>query len=104
MTSHPEIVLDDRGIAWIRGTTAKVRELVVEYLAYGWDAEMLAEEHSHLSLAQTVAALTFYECHRAEIDREIADDEAYVNAVRARTSADQTAIVNEWLMRAAARE
>jgi uncharacterized protein (DUF433 family) len=35
----------------------KVIEVVLDHLAYGWNAETIQETHSHLSLAQVYAAL-----------------------------------------------
>ena len=102
VTSHPEIALDDRGVAWIRGTSAKVPELVAYHLAHGWDAKELADQLPHLSLARTRAALRYYQDHRDQIDRELAEDDAFAKAARAESN--QSAMVEEWLRRVAARE
>jgi uncharacterized protein (DUF433 family) len=65
------IRLDDRGIAWIDDTNTKVIEVVMDKLAYGWSPEEIHFQHSHLSLAQIHAALTYYYDHQAEFDSRI---------------------------------
>jgi uncharacterized protein (DUF433 family) len=71
-TSH--IALDDRGVAWIEGTGAKVKELVLEKLAYGWSPEELHRQHPHIPLAQVYAALSYYYEHQAEVDADLERD------------------------------
>jgi uncharacterized protein (DUF433 family) len=80
---HPDIVLDERGVAWVRDTVLKVRELVVEHNAYGWDEAELKEQHEHLTLPQIRAALRYYSCFPAVVDREIAAANEAVAAFRA---------------------
>ena len=65
------IVLDERGVAWISGTTCKVSEIVLNKLAYGWSPEEIHRQLPHLSLAQIHAALAYYYDHREEMDAEI---------------------------------
>ncbi len=65
------ICLDDQGVAWLRNTTTKVIEIVLDQIAYGLTPAQIHAEHPHLSLAQIHAALSFYYDHKAEIDAEI---------------------------------
>jgi len=51
-TRYEHIVLDDRGIPVLKGTTLKVIDLVVERLAYGWSPEELVFQHPSLTLGQ----------------------------------------------------
>lgn len=70
--SMPHIHLDGRAVAWIDDTQIKVREVVLDKLAYGWSAEEIHRQHGgRLSLAQIHAALTYYYDHQAELDAEI---------------------------------
>ena len=70
-----QIELDHRGVAWVRGTGTKVKEIVLDKLAYGWSPDEMHEQHPHLSLAQLHAALTYYYENQAAIDEEMQRDE-----------------------------
>jgi uncharacterized protein (DUF433 family) len=70
-TTAPHIWMDERGRAWIDDTNVKVIEVVLDHVAYGWSAEEIHAQHSHLSLSQIYAALGYYYDHLAECDREI---------------------------------
>jgi uncharacterized protein (DUF433 family) len=47
-----QIELDDRGVAWIGGTTVNVTEVVLDKIAYGSSPEEIHFQHPHVSLAQ----------------------------------------------------
>ena len=79
-TSH--IALDDAGVAWIEGTGAKVKELVLEKLCYGWSPEEMHRQHPHLPLAKIHAALTYYYDHQADMDAEMERDHREVQELR----------------------
>lgn len=70
-TSYEHIVLGERGIPLIAGTTMKVVELVVEKPAYGWSAEGLCFQHPYLSLGQIYSALAYFADHQAEFEKDI---------------------------------
>jgi len=70
-TGYKHIVLDEKGVPKIRGTSMKVIELITERLAYGWSPEELHFQHPYLSLSQIHAALAYYWDHADELDREI---------------------------------
>ncbi|HEY7090232.1 MAG TPA: DUF433 domain-containing protein, partial [Tepidisphaeraceae bacterium] len=80
-TSYHHIELDADGVAWINGTNTKVLEIVVERLAYDWDADQLRAQHPHLSLAQVHSALAYYYDHQQEIDRDIEQRLARADAI-----------------------
>ena len=80
-TRYEHIILEN-GVATIAGTTVKVRELVVERLAWGWSPEELSINHPNLSLGQIYSALAYYADHQAEIDREIDEDVALAAELR----------------------
>ena len=83
-TTH--IWLDDRGIAWIDNTNVKVKEVVLDKIAWGMTPEQIHEEHPHLSLAQVHAAFTYYYDHKDVVDAQIAEDDRYVEEMRAKAS------------------
>ena len=55
----------------------------------GQSPDEVAEQHQ-LSLAEVHAALAYYFDHREEIDRTIADDEAFVESIRRQTPSKLT--------------
>ena len=61
----------NRGRAWIDDANAKVIEIALDHIAYGWSAEEIHAQHSSLSLNQIYAALGYYYDHQADFDREI---------------------------------
>jgi len=79
-TSH--ISLDDRGVAWIEGTNTKVKEVVIEKLAFGWSPEELHRQHPHLPMAKIYAALSYYYEHQAEIDADLERDHLEIQELR----------------------
>jgi uncharacterized protein (DUF433 family)/antitoxin component of MazEF toxin-antitoxin module len=66
-----EVLLDDRNVPMIAGTTLKVIQLVIEHLTYGWSPEELKYQHPYLSLGQVYSALAYYWNHQEEIEQEI---------------------------------
>ena len=77
------IELDERGVAWIVGANTKVKEVVLDKMAYGWSPEEMHFQHSHLSMAQIHAALAYYYEHQVEIDAQIMSDWQEVNELAA---------------------
>ncbi len=70
-TGYEHIVLDERRVPIIAGTTMKVVELVEERMAHGWSPEELHFQHPYLSLGQIHSALAYYFDHQAELDADI---------------------------------
>ena len=79
----PHLSLDEQGRPWIDDTNVKVIEVVLDHLAYGWNAETIQENHPHLSLAQIYAALAWYYDHQAEVDAEIERQDERLRTLRA---------------------
>ena len=79
----PHIRLDEQGRPWVDDTNVKVIEVVLDHLAYGWNAETVQENHPHLSLAQVYAALAWYYDHQCELDAEIERQDERIRALRA---------------------
>ena len=61
----------------------KVIEVVLDHLAYEWNAEAIQDNHPHLSLAQVYAALAWYYDHQTEMDVEIERQEERLQGLRA---------------------
>jgi uncharacterized protein (DUF433 family) len=81
-TRYEHVVLDEKGIPTIAGTTMKVKELVSERLAWGWSPEELLINHPYLTLGQIFSALAYYADHQAEIDKAIEADVQLVDELR----------------------
>jgi len=70
-TRYEHIILNEAHMPMIAGTTMKVNELVLDYLAYGWSPEELHFQHPDLTLGQIHSALAYYWDHKAELDHDI---------------------------------
>ena len=79
----PHIRLDQDGRPWIDDTNIKVIEVVLDHLAYAWNAETIQENHPNLSLAQVYGALAWYYDHQTQMDSEIEGQEERIRALRA---------------------
>jgi uncharacterized protein (DUF433 family) len=77
------IVLDKQGRPWIQGTNTKVIEVVLDKVAWGWEADRIHAEHPHLPLAKIHAALSYYYDHKEELDAEIERMDRNVKQLRA---------------------
>ncbi len=82
----PHISRDSHEVAWISGTTVKVTEIVVDWLAHGSSPEEMHFQFPHLSLAQIHSALAYYYDHQAELETDIARRLEQVESLRARTT------------------
>src|SRR4051812_36165406 len=81
-TIAPGIRLDEAGVAWIEGTTAKVIEIALIKLTSDLTPEEIQQELPHLSLAQVHAALAYYYAHQEELDADIARRRQWVDEMR----------------------
>jgi uncharacterized protein (DUF433 family) len=69
--AYPHIRLQPDGEPYIDGSSIKVVEVIMDRLAYNWDADEIRRQHPELSLAQIHAALTYYYDHQPELDAAI---------------------------------
>ncbi len=86
-TRYEHVVLNEKKIPIISGTTMKVIELVLAHLAYGWSAEELHFQYPYLSLGQIYSALAYYWDHREELDKDIEKRLKTINELRQSTMA-----------------
>jgi uncharacterized protein (DUF433 family) len=82
----PHIWTDEHGRAWIDDANVKVIEVVLDHIAYGWSAEEIHAQHSHLSLSQIYAALGYYYDHQAELDAQIEQSRRQADALAAQAA------------------
>jgi len=64
--------------AVIAGSRIRVSQIAIEHEQLGMTAEEIQEAHPHIKLYQIHDALAYYFRHKAEIDREIKEDEKTV--------------------------
>jgi uncharacterized protein (DUF433 family) len=69
-TEYKHILIDEHNMAFIKGTSMKVVELVTSIHAYGWSPEELHFQYPHLSMSQIYSALAYYWEHKEEIDAD----------------------------------
>ena len=81
-TRYEHVVMDEAQVPFISGTTMKVVELVLAQSAYGWTAEELHLQFSHLTLGQIYSALAYYWDHQEELDADIEKRIRKVDALR----------------------
>lgn len=81
-TNYEHIVLDEKGVPVIAGTTMKVIEIVLEKTAYGWSPEELHFQHPYLTLGQIYSALAYYWDHQGALDQDIERRLTFVDQTR----------------------
>jgi uncharacterized protein (DUF433 family) len=82
-TVTPRIWTDEQGRPWIDDSNVKVIEIVLDHVAYGWSAEEIHAQHSHLSLSQIYSALAYYYDRQAEFDGQIEKSRRRADALAA---------------------
>ena len=83
--SNPKI---HGGCPLIAGTGVTVRRIVIWY-RQGYNPEQIADQISHLTLAQVYGALAYYHLHQTEIDADIAFEEAEGDRIEALYKTEQ---------------
>lgn len=67
MQPHPtddrDIVLDERGLAYLRGSRLRVRQLGIEHTRDGLSPHELRWRYPDLTIEQIVTALSFFRNH-----------------------------------------
>ena len=79
LVSSPEI---RHGRPRIAGTGITVHRVAIWY-RLGHSPEEIAHQYGHLTVAQVYAALAYYHANQAEIEAELASDEAEAELVEA---------------------
>ncbi len=79
------VYLDEQGIARVEGTNTKVKEIILDWIAYGYSPAEIHFQYPHLSMAQIHSAFAYYFAHQEEMDAEIEQDYQEVQALRAQS-------------------
>ena len=80
--AYAHLAFTPEGVPIVSGTTTKVIEIALDYVAHRWEAEEIHRQHPHLTRGQIHSALAFYFDHRDEIDRQIDKQLAEVESLR----------------------
>jgi len=83
--SYPHIEFSSKGIPVLSGTNTKVIEIVLDRLAYNWDADEIKKQHPHLTLSKIFAALTYYYDNQEEIDKVITTQLNNIEKLKSKT-------------------
>jgi uncharacterized protein (DUF433 family) len=70
-TAWPFVDIDERGVAFVRGTSTKVIEVSLDEIVRRCTPHEIHVAYPYLSLPQIHAALGYYHEHREECDRQI---------------------------------
>jgi uncharacterized protein (DUF433 family) len=70
-TAYQQILINDKGVPIIAGTTMKVVELVGAHQAYGWSPAEIHFQHPYLSMEQIHSALAYYWANKEELDADM---------------------------------
>ncbi len=73
------------GRPFIQGKKVRVTEIVLDWLAYHWDAEQIHRQHPYLSMAEVHAAFVYYFDHKEELDRQIGEELEEVDRIQSQT-------------------
>jgi uncharacterized protein (DUF433 family) len=74
---------DGQPRAFIAGTRVRVQDIYAQAEIHGRTPEEIVEGLPHLTLGQVHAALSYLHDHREEILREMREDKAFVEQLRA---------------------
>lgn len=80
--AYAHLTFSSDGVPMLAGTTTKVIEIALDYLAHRWEADEIHRQHPHLTRGQIHSALAYYFDHREEMDRQIAEQLADVESLR----------------------
>jgi uncharacterized protein (DUF433 family) len=81
---YPHIEQRQNGTLYIAGTPFKVRQIVLDHVAYGWGAEEIQREHPQLTLGQIHVALGYYYDHQKQVDQELEAGRALAEELRSK--------------------
>jgi uncharacterized protein (DUF433 family) len=70
-TAWPFVDIDERGVAFVRGTRTKVIEVALDEVVRGRTSLEIHAAYPYLSLLQIHSALGYYHEHQEECDRQI---------------------------------
>ena len=85
LTDYKQVVINEKGVPIIAGTTMKIVELVGAHQAYGWSPPELHFQFPYLSMSQIYSALAYYWDHKEELDQDMKQRLEYADRSRKET-------------------
>ncbi len=76
------IEVDDRGVAKLIGSRAKVMSIVMDQMN-GYSPTEIHAHYPHLTMAQIHSALAYYYDHKTEVDTQIEESTRFAEGMRA---------------------
>ncbi len=86
LTAYKQVVINEKNVPIISGTTMKVVELISAHQAYGWSPPELHFQFPHLSMSQIHSTLAYYWDHKEELDADIKQRLEYADRSRREAS------------------
>ena len=80
--AYAHIAYNQHGVPYVAGTRTKVKQVVLDHIAYRWSAEDIHRNHPSLTLSQIHSALAYYYDHQQEIDESIEEGLRTVEEIR----------------------
>ncbi|MGF1591025.1 MAG: DUF433 domain-containing protein [Pleurocapsa sp.] len=81
-TEYKHILLGDRDVPFVEGTSMKVVELITSVQAYGWSPEELHFQYPHISMSKIYSALAYYWDNKEKIDADLIKRFEYAEKLR----------------------
>jgi uncharacterized protein (DUF433 family) len=81
-TEYKHILLCDRDIPFIEGTSMKVVELITSVQTYGWSPEELHFQYPHINISKIYSSLAYYWDNKEKIDADIKKRFEYAEKLR----------------------
>ena len=82
-TGYAHIELQPDSTPFTAGTRISVRRIALDHTLHGCSVEEIPEQYEGLTLGQVLSALAYYYDHREEMDRQIEQDRAELDSLRA---------------------
>lgn len=82
-TAYPHIAFTAEGQPYIEGTRIKVELVAIDRTAGGMQPEEIADLYPPLTPGQVYSALAYYDDHKDEVDRQIAEGERMEHDLKA---------------------
>ena len=73
VASIDHVSVDERGIAYVLGTSLKVADIIVDKYTWNLTPSQIRDNYPRVSLAEIHSALAYYHDHQSEVDRQIAE-------------------------------
>ena len=99
-SGYPHIVFKTTGVPMIAGTRIKIQVIATANQSWGLSPEQILCDYEGLTMGQIHSALAYYWDHKEELDRQIKEDEVFVEEVRRLNEPRQKELMRKLVERA----